>query len=316
MDPERRHYVAFTRPQHLLALTANGQPLPRFKSISDRAVPWDDSAKQHLSQQRFPLTHSTTTHERFSVTGDVQLYETRPRQYQFFKVYGFAKPYRPAHTFGQLVHRSIDLIHRSALAGNAANATTGKIRRILSKQHTRLVEVGYSQLNLAQRAIALSQVQRYWQHAQDTADAIIGSEVEVSIDGTDHTITGRFDLITRTNRETELTDFKTGHRNSAMPETIGSYVRQLALYAEMLGQHDGQPAQRLSIHWTAETDVDQAIYTVENTGKLMADARMRADRAVRNIRAGAFNVHKPPGPDVCNQCNLLKICQQDGTLRQ
>ena len=55
-DHRRAHYVALTRPQHLLALTASQDPQPRFHAIWDGLPRWADLTKQEmerLGRQRF-----------------------------------------------------------------------------------------------------------------------------------------------------------------------------------------------------------------------------------------------------------------------
>ena len=88
--------------------------------------------------------------------------------------------------------------------------------------------------------------------------------------------------------------FQDEHRQSTTIGTISPYIRHLAPNTEILAQNDQRPVRRLTIHWTAEAQIDQAIFPVENTRRLMADARIRADHAIRNIRAGVFKVHQPP----------------------
>ena len=55
-DHRRAHYVALTRPQHLLALTASQDPQPRFHAIWDGLPRWADLTGQEmerLGHQRF-----------------------------------------------------------------------------------------------------------------------------------------------------------------------------------------------------------------------------------------------------------------------
>ena len=58
-DAMRQRYVAFSRAQHLLVLTASGPPAPRFAAIRDGLPRWphlDDSARNKLLSQRFAPT--------------------------------------------------------------------------------------------------------------------------------------------------------------------------------------------------------------------------------------------------------------------
>ena len=61
-DHRRAHYVALTRPQHLLALTASQDPQPRFHAIWDGLPRWADLTGQEmerLGHQRFAPVNAT-----------------------------------------------------------------------------------------------------------------------------------------------------------------------------------------------------------------------------------------------------------------
>ena len=52
-DHARQHYVAFSRPRHLLVLTAAGAVHPRFKNAWDGLPRWDRMDRRALGRQRF-----------------------------------------------------------------------------------------------------------------------------------------------------------------------------------------------------------------------------------------------------------------------
>ena len=52
-DHARQHYVAFSRPRHLLVLTAAGDVHPRFKDAWDGLPRWDRMDRRELARQRF-----------------------------------------------------------------------------------------------------------------------------------------------------------------------------------------------------------------------------------------------------------------------
>ena len=52
-DHARQHYVAFSRPRHLLVLTANGSVHPRFEDAWDGLPRWDRMDRGLLARQRF-----------------------------------------------------------------------------------------------------------------------------------------------------------------------------------------------------------------------------------------------------------------------
>ena len=52
-DHARQHYVAFSRPRHLLVLTAAGDVRPRFKEAWEDLPRWDQMDRRALARQRF-----------------------------------------------------------------------------------------------------------------------------------------------------------------------------------------------------------------------------------------------------------------------
>ena len=52
-DHARQHYVAFSRPRHLIVLTAAGDVHPRFKNAWDGLPRWDRMDRGTLARQRF-----------------------------------------------------------------------------------------------------------------------------------------------------------------------------------------------------------------------------------------------------------------------
>ena len=60
LDRARRHYVAFTRARHLLALTASGEPQARFRSLWEGAARWPNAGRESLARQRFGIADAVT----------------------------------------------------------------------------------------------------------------------------------------------------------------------------------------------------------------------------------------------------------------
>ena len=58
LDRARRHYVAFTRARHLLALTASGEPQARFRSLWEGAARWPWVDRESLARQRFGVAEA------------------------------------------------------------------------------------------------------------------------------------------------------------------------------------------------------------------------------------------------------------------
>jgi hypothetical protein len=70
---------------------------------------------------------------RYSFTGDLKLYETCPRQYQFFREYDFTPSRSAVIFFGLLVHQSIEEIHRRVMDGKLATLNETTIRELFDR---------------------------------------------------------------------------------------------------------------------------------------------------------------------------------------
>jgi DNA helicase-2/ATP-dependent DNA helicase PcrA len=116
-DRMRLHYVAFSRAEKLLVLTTTGQPKPHFNAIVQGQPQWPYVQQQLLAAQRFAIKDRVPVKKRYSFTGDVTVYETCPRQYQFFREYDFTPSRSAVIFFGLLVHQTIEEVHRIVLDG-------------------------------------------------------------------------------------------------------------------------------------------------------------------------------------------------------
>src|SRR4029077_14574420 len=86
-DRMRLHYVAFSRPQKILVLTAHAPPKDHFAPIWQGLPQWPYVEKKLLAAQSFALAERMPIKQSYSFTGDLRIYETCPRQYQFFREY-------------------------------------------------------------------------------------------------------------------------------------------------------------------------------------------------------------------------------------
>src|SRR5699024_6719597 len=103
-DRMRLHYVAFSRAQKLLVLTTTGTPKSHFNPIWQGLPQWPYVQKDLLGAQRFEPKVHLPPKKTLSFTNHIKVYETCPRQYQFFREYEFAPSRSAEMFFGSLVH--------------------------------------------------------------------------------------------------------------------------------------------------------------------------------------------------------------------
>lgn len=79
-DRMRLHYVAFSRPQNVLVLTAHEAPKDHFAPIWQGLPQWPYVEKDLLAAKRFALHQRMAVKKSYSFTGDLKIYETCRRQ--------------------------------------------------------------------------------------------------------------------------------------------------------------------------------------------------------------------------------------------
>ena len=313
-DRMRLHYVAFSRAQKVLVLTANEQPKEHFAPIWDGLPQWPYVQKELLSAQRFVLRERMPIKKSYSFTGDLKIYETCPRQYQFFRYYDFTPSRSAVIFFGLLVHQTIEEIHRIVLDGGLDTLDRGRIREIFERTYRFLAMSDVRPIGTAAKEAAFEQVMNYFEQNQEEMRRIVAIEVDVSLEKDDYILVGKVDLLLGSDGKLELLDFKTSPRPQEDPELLAAYERQLHTYAHILEKRHGRRAERLLLYWTSESRKEDALMVLPYDPARVEEAGRHFDTVVRRIQAKKFIVAKPPEPKICQECDLRLLCQSEGVL--
>lgn len=313
-DRMRLHYVAFSRPQGLLALTGHRQPMAHFRSIWQGLPQWPHVAKDRLAAQTFESRTRAPVKKRYSFTGDLRIYETCPRQYQFFRDYDFTPSRSAVIFFGLLVHQTIEEIHRLAMDGRHRNLDEARIRDLFDRTFRFLALADVQPVGERERDTAFRQVMNYFRENREEMDRIVETEVDVSMEKGDYILAGKVDLLLGGDGKLELLDFKTASRPRNSPELLAAYKRQLCTYAHILEGRYGKRVDRMHLYWTSEATRREALMTLPYAPESVDEAGLHFDRTVRWIQAAEFQVATPPERQVCRQCDLRSLCRADGIL--
>jgi len=313
-DRMRLHYVAFSRPQKILVLTANKQPKAHFTSIWQELPQWPYVEKELLASQTFALHDRMPVKKSYSFTGDLKVYETCPRQYQFFREYDFTPSRSAVIFFGLLVHQTIEEIHRIALDRKLHTLNEAKIRAIFDRTFRFLSLSDVRPIGDAARNMAFRQVMNYFKQNQEEMRRVIQTEVDVSIEKDGYILMGKVDLLLGSDGKLELLDFKTSER-SANPLLLETYEDQLCTYAHILERRHGKRPERLLLYWTAEETKDKALMEIPYSQDKVEGAGKRFDAVVGKIKARDFRILNLPEKKVCKECDLKRFCATDGILK-
>ena len=313
-DRMRLHYVAFSRPEKLLVLTSPEQPKGHFASIWQGLPQWPYVRRDLLAAQRFSGSDRLPVKKTYSFTGDLKIYETCPRQYQFFREYDFTPSRSAVIFFGLLVHQSIEEIHRFALDGQLHTLDEAAIRDLFDRTFHFLRLTQTRPIGDRAKEAAFSQVMNYFHQNQDQMHRIIETEVDVSLEKDDYILTGKVDLLLGGDGKLELLDFKTSPRPQDTPALIAAYERQLCTYAHILEQRHGRRVDRLLLYWTSEELREDALMVLPYRPDRVEEAGCHFDETVRLIRSGEFSVATPPEAAICGECDLRMLCHTEGII--
>lgn len=314
-DRMRLHYVAFSRPQKLLVLTTTKTPKAHFNPIWQGLPQWPYVQKELLGAQRFEPKVHLPPKKTLSFTNHIKVYETCPRQYQFFREYEFAPSRSAEMFFGSLVHHTIEDIHKWVMESRPLSEIEADIEAMFAANFRNLVNSGLRPINQDQRELALIQVTNYFDQNQDRMRQVIETEVDVSLEKESYILTGRIDLLLGDDNRLELLDFKAQTRPPKEARWLATYHQQLLIYAYILEQRYGKRPDRLALYWTGEKTRDKALmffpYEVEKVGQ----AGAYFDDVARQILNRDFTVQKPPERKICTECDFREYCIQLGTIR-
>ncbi len=313
-DRMRLHYVAFSRAQKVLVLTAHETPKDHFATIWQGLPQWPYVQKELLAAQHFALHKRMPVKRTYSFTGDLKIYETCPRQYQFFREYDFTPSRSAVIFFGLLVHQTIEEIHRIALDGRLDQLDERRVRALFDRTFQFLCLSDVRPIDERARQAAFRQVLNYFRQNRDEMRRVIQTEVDVSIEKDSYILAGKVDLLLGGDGKLELLDFKTSPRPKESPALLTAYERQLCTYAHVLERRHRRHVERLLLYWTSEPRKEDALMVLPYEPWRAEEAGRHFDETVRRIQAREFSVSQPPEPAICKECDMRSYCVADGTL--
>jgi DNA helicase-2/ATP-dependent DNA helicase PcrA len=313
-DRMRLHYVGFSRPQKVLVLTAHEKPKDHFAPIWEGLPQWPYVQKELLAAQRFEVRERMPIKRTYSFTGDLKIYETCPRQFQFFREYDFTPSRSAVIFFGLLVHQTIEEIHRIALDGMLDTLGAQRIRELFDRTFCFLAASDVRPIGDEAREAAFLQVHNYFQQNRAEMRRVIQTEVDVSLEKEGYILTGKVDLLLGSDGKLELLDFKTSPRPKHSPGLIAAYERQLCTYAHILEQRHGRHVDRLMLYWTSEPSKLDALMVLPYDPRRVSEAGQHFDETVRCIQAREFAVTQPPEASICKECDLKVLCHAEGII--
>ena len=314
-DLRRLYYVAFSRAKNLLVLTANKEPHKQFTSLWQEIPTWQytsTSSLQHMPASK--IEPHLPVKSRYSLTNHIWLYETCPRQFQYFREHKFAPAHFLEASSGLLVHQTLERIHRIAHEGSFGNLDEQKVYAIFERTLNFLKCSSTFSLDIDEQAKALRHVLNYFHNNYLELRQIEAAELSIQVEHDDYILTGKIDLVMRGSEGLEIIDFKTRARPEDNSDSLIFYKRQLYLYAYGLEKRIKERPKRLLLYWTAEEKKENALMEISYSYEDVEQVRAYIDGFVDKIRQQQFDVLTPPEPEICGSCNIRHLCMKEGII--
>lgn len=310
-DWARCFYVAFSRPQKLLVLTTSTEPKPIFESVWEGLDQWPHVKKETLKAQKFKSKSHFIPKKTLSLTSHINVYETCPCQYQFYRELEFTPSRTGQVLFGTLVHQTIEDIHRAVLDGDKISEQ--KISDDFEGNYKGLLANGFRPIGMKQKEEALKHVMTYYINNKDILNRIVEAEVDVSVEKDYYIINGKVDLLLGKDKKLEVLDFKSQPRPEPKDPLIERYKKQLNLYAFILKERYRKDPERLYIYWTSEEKRKDALMEIEYDEKLLEEAGRHFDKIANCIIRKDFDIKEMPDKTrVCKECDIRFYCHKGG----
>jgi DNA helicase-2/ATP-dependent DNA helicase PcrA len=307
-DHARLFYVAFSRPQKLLVLSSSTEPKDIFSSVWEGLDQWPHVRKETLKAQRFQSKAPFIPKKSLSLTSHINVYETCPRQYLYYKEYEFTPSRTGQVLFGTLVHETIEDLHRRILEKEKVDEIV--ISEDFENNYKGLIANGHRPIGPQPKEGALRHVINYFQKNKDLLSRVIETEIDVSYEKDDYIITGKVDLLLGKDDKLEVLDFKTQQRPDPTDRIMLKYKYQLHVYAHILKERYNKDPERLYLYWTAEENRKDALMEIDYDEKLVKSAGRHFDEVAKCIIDKNFEIKTMPDKTkVCKEYDFKHYCR-------
>jgi DNA helicase-2/ATP-dependent DNA helicase PcrA len=218
-------------------------------------------------------------------------------------------------TFGDLVHQTIDDIHKAELDGKLGEITNEHIRENwLNNNYTTLISRNNKSLSEHDLLLVLEQVLSYFNQKYTSDHLVLDSEMDISMETPLYIIQGRVDLLIKENNLIKIIDFKTQSRASNENYLQNGYYDQLYIYAYVLREKYGINPQGLYIYWTRESERDSALMELPMSENKIINSNNFYDNIARSILERDFAIKNKPQEHTCMECDFKYYCSGQGTI--
>ena len=309
----RLYYTAFSRAQNILVLTCNEksgvgkQPSEYFKSTYEE-LPYYTDESIELEKIKISKVKEVNIKNTYSFTSHISVYENCALQYKFLKELGFSPVRVGATIFGQLIHQTIEDIHKAAIKKEYDTINRDNIKIWFDTNYESISKSQHSYLGRPQLDVALEQVIRYAEKQSDNWKKV--QEVEIGLVKQNYILNGVVDLIEGSGQTVEIVDFKSEKKPDIFsdPEKFEKYKRQLQIYAYLIEKKTGKKVSKMHLYYTGEKNGIPTI-TFENKKDDIQETIKEFEKIVNKIECKEFK-QKSKSQTICDNCDLRFFCKK------
>lgn len=300
----RLYYVAFSRAQNMLVLAAKNSDSKYFGHHLE-ALP---HIGNYEGRDTYAIVKNVNFKHVYSFTSHISVYEGCPRQYKFYKEYGFARKQMLHTSVGSLVHATLEDMNKCIIKGMLSKVTEATIKEWFLLNYGEMqTQTGYS-LTDEQQADALAQVLRYYHNRKTELGNVWKAEEEINLVLPEYILQGIIDLIAGAGDTVEIVDYKTGPKPDVInhPERVEHYRKQLEIYAYLIEKRYKKKVSRMHLYYTS---------TLEGSPVVSFDCNRKAiDATVAEI---TDIIHRIENKDfecavqknyACRYCDMKYVC--------
>lgn len=300
----RLYYVAFSRAQNMLILAAKKDDSKYFGKQME-TLPYFSCYEE---SKAFATVKDVNYKHVYSFTSHISVYDGCPRQYKFYKEYGFAQNQMFHTSVGSLVHATLEDMNKCMIAGRQDRINEDAIEEWFVLNYQSMQEqTGYF-LTDEQRENALQQVIRYYRHRKDELGKVWRAEEEINLVLPDYILQGVIDLIEGQGDTVEIVDYKTGPKPDICghPERVEHYRKQLEIYAYLVEKRYGKKVKRMHLYYTNCRNEDPLI-SFEWTKAAIDHTVAEISETIKNIENKNFD-GSVTNSYACIFCDMRYVC--------
>ena len=245
----RLYYTAFSRAQNLLVLAAKKRNNKYFKEY------WNGLSDVETlnSNESFEKVKAVNYKHIYSFTSHVSVYDHCPKQYKYYKEYGFAQNQMFQTSVGSLVHATLEDMNKCIINGERGRVNEASIEAWFELNYKQMQkETGYF-LSEEQKDNAMKQIIRYYHHRQDELGKVWKAEDEINLVLPKYILQGVIDLIEGEGDTVEIVDYKTGPKPEGYTylDKVEHYRKQLEVYAYLVEKRYGKKVSKMHLYYTS-----------------------------------------------------------------